>query len=121
MKREQDRLVSPHRDRESGRILFGGQHGQPVPTAGDAPRGLGWLGVAIVTGIVLLCVLALNGCSGLQGSYVDADRLTYKAVAPVYLRYTEADLELDDRAKKRRRRLVRSWDGRLKEGEKSAK
>ena len=79
----------------------------PIPSAIKKAYGL-----ALLAGLAL----GLQGCT-LQGSYVTADRLTYEAVAPVYLRYTDDDRALDQASKDRRRELVESWRARIDEGE----
>jgi hypothetical protein len=66
-------------------------------------------------GVALVLLLA-TGC-GAQADYVEADRLTYEAVAPIYLNYTDDDPELAKPEKERRHRLVRSWAARIKRAE----
>ena len=64
----------------------------------------------------LLILLVLTcGCS-LQDAYVNADRLTYQAVAPEYRAYVKADEKLDDEQKARRERTVDAWAVRVTEG-----
>lgn len=62
-------------------------------------------------------VLALAGCGSLDATYVDADRKTLDAIAPVYLRYVEADDDLTERERERKRSLIRSWEHRLQDAE----
>lgn len=61
----------------------------------------------------LWVVLVFSGCSGLHASYVNADRLTYEAVAPEYRDYLEADTELSVDARERRLRTLNSWEARV--------
>ncbi len=67
--------------------------------------------------LFLASALLFQGCS-LQKAYVKADRQTYEAIAPEYLRYVRADKSLSDAQKRRREAKVRSWDARTSEGEK---
>jgi len=67
--------------------------------------------------VVILLTLGLSACaSPSHTAYVGADRLTFDAVAPEYLRYVEADSSLDATAKERRQRTVESWRLRIKKG-----
>ena len=64
-----------------------------------------------------LLALGLSACvSPSHTAYVGADRLTFDAVAPEYLRYVEADPSLDGAAKERRKRTIESWRLRIKKG-----
>jgi hypothetical protein len=45
--------------------------------------------------------------------YVKADRLTYDAIAPEYLRYVDADPGLTQEQKDRRHRTVDTWNLRI--------
>lgn len=62
-----------------------------------------------------LCLFAA-GCA-LDKEYVKADRLTYEAVAPAYLKYVEADPALDQEQKERRKRTVATWKLRISKAE----
>jgi len=62
-------------------------------------------------GIAALCLFA-TGCATSQ-EYVKADRLTFDAIAPAYLKYVEADTTLDADQKERRKRTVETWKLRL--------
>ena len=60
----------------------------------------------------LLAAVLLVGCSPGAG-YVQADRLTYDAIAPEYLEYVGEDAALSSSAKARRVDTVRSWNARI--------
>ncbi len=70
---------------------------------------------------ILLCVavlaLVVGGGCNVPGEYVEADRLTYEAVAPRYIRYVEADPELAKPEKKDEKdrilRTVQTWKLRI--------
>jgi len=59
-----------------------------------------------------LLLLTLFGCQP-AALHLEADRLTYDAVAPEYLQYVDADPRLDDEQRARRRRTVEAWSARL--------
>ena len=62
----------------------------------------------------------LSSCEGLSvaDAYLEAARLTYKAIAPKYTAYVEADASLDEGTKKLRIAVLRAWKVRLDENEK---
>ena len=62
----------------------------------------------------------LSSCEGLSvaDAYLEADRLTYKAIAPKSTAYVEADESLDEGTKKLRIAVLRAWKVRLDENEK---
>lgn len=66
--------------------------------------------------------LAVSGCAAtgdiIRSDYVQADRATYEAVAPEYLKYVEADQSIDSDERKRRERTVTTWRLRLEQAEK---
>lgn len=64
----------------------------------------------------VLALLLLAGCSPGRG-YVQADRLTYDAIAVEYLGFVDASA-LDAEKKSRRHETVRSWAARLEQAEK---
>lgn len=66
------------------------------------------------------CALLFSSCEGLSvaDAYLEADRLTYKAIAPKYTAYVEADASLDEGTKKLRIAVLRAWKIRLEENEK---
>lgn len=68
--------------------------------------------------LVVAVVLALAGCS-LQAQYVEADRLTYEAIAPDYLKLIEAS-DRPEAEKEMARLTVESWALRLAEAAKDA-
>lgn len=49
-------------------------------------------------------------------AYVDADRRTYESVGAEWSVYFESDPKLDDAAKERRRRKLRTWKARIDAG-----
>lgn len=71
--------------------------------------------------LVLGLVLAVSGCAAtgevIRADYVQADRATYDAIAPEYLKYLQADQELDSEERDRRERTVRTWRLRLEQAE----
>lgn len=69
------------------------------------------------------CVLALSsaGCATtLEGSYAQADRATYDAVAPEYAAYVASDPRLTVEQRERRNRTVEMWRLRLEDEERRA-
>lgn len=67
-------------------------------------------------GLIILAVvlsMALAGCS-VQEQYVDADELTYNAIAPDYLKLVEAS-DRSDAEKELARLTVESWAARIKQ------
>lgn len=64
--------------------------------------------------VALLALLPLAGCAGVQAEYVKADKATYAAIVPEYLKYVDADPDLDDDSKDLRRNTVASWEARIK-------
>lgn len=59
--------------------------------------------------------VVLLGCCGLDARYVQADRLTYRAVAPEYEAYLAGDRGLSAEQQQRRRRTLAAWKDRLEE------
>lgn len=72
--------------------------------------------------LLFLLLLVLAGCPGCPAgtTYVDADQLTYDAIAPEYVAYVSSDVALTPDQKERRFQTVRSWEGRLKEAKRDA-
>lgn len=62
---------------------------------------------------IALFALAACGCAPSK-AYVEADRLTYEAVAPEYLRYVEADPALSADQRQLRRDNVEAWAIRIR-------
>lgn len=73
-----------------------------------------WPKLLVLLAIVLLILAA--GCSP-SSEYVKADRATFDAIAPEYLRYVENDTTLDSDQKARRKRTVSTWEMRLRQAE----
>ena len=67
----------------------------------------------------LLCVgcLFLAGCPSVPDLYVEADRLTYEAIAPRYEKYLDDDTAIDDSTRDLRKNTLKSWDARLRAAE----
>lgn len=67
-------------------------------------------------------VLSICGCGTtgavIRADYVQADRATYEAIAPEYLRYVQADSALDAEERIRRERTLTTWRLRLEQAEK---
>lgn len=66
--------------------------------------------------LYLCAALALlSSCEGVSvaQAYVDADRLTFNAIAPHYQQYLEADTEIGDAHRAARLRLLKSWKMRI--------
>jgi len=68
----------------------------------------------------LAALSLLSSCSGLSVSnaYLEADKMTYEAIAPDYRTYVEDDANLDEAAKAARIRLLNSWKMRLEANKK---
>tara|TARA_R110002050_G_scaffold180517_2_gene314118 strand:- start:198 stop:431 length:234 start_codon:yes stop_codon:yes gene_type:complete len=64
---------------------------------------------------LVVLTATLSSCSGLTvaDAYVEADNLTYKAVAPHYRQYLEADETLSEGARASRLRLIETWKMRI--------
>lgn len=74
-----------------------------------------WVGGAFLAAFMFLFALGLSGCVTPDQLYVEADRLTYEAVAPEYGAYLDADTKLSDKQKDRRHKTLESWKHRLDE------
>ena len=74
---------------------------------------------SILAALLPLALLlgACNGCTTPGAAYVAADRATYEAITPYYLVKVEADPELTEAQKARRKRLVETWRLRLEKAE----
>lgn len=68
-------------------------------------RGLGVPGLAVVATL-------LGGC-GVAKEYVAADKATFEAVTPVYLKYVDADTSISQEDKDRLKRTVATWKLRI--------
>jgi len=66
--------------------------------------------------LFIILFISLCSCTQMDAGYVQADRATYEALAPEYLDFVN-DSTLDDDEKDRRRRLVESWNIRIKAAE----
>lgn len=68
--------------------------------------------------LVLLCVVTVSclGCA-VSESYRKADQATFDAVAPEYRAYVEADPNLNQDQKERRKRTLATWKLRIDKGE----
>lgn len=70
---------------------------------------------------VLGIVIALAGCAAtgdvIQADYVQADRATYEAIAPEYLKYVQDDQTIGADERARRERTVTTWRLRLEQAE----
>lgn len=69
----------------------------------------------IVLALTVLALLVIGGCADVSTSYVDADRATYRAVAPEYLEYVRDDAALDQAEKQLRYDTIETWRMRLNE------
>ena len=63
----------------------------------------------------LAAVSLLASCEGISvaDAYVQADQLTYDAIAPSYRAYVQADEKLDPASKQSRMRLLETWKLRI--------
>lgn len=86
----------------------------PYPHAARWAVLNGALSLLAVIGL-LAGLLSLGGCVHPADSYVEADEATYKAVAPEFKVYVEADAKLSDAQKARRQRTLKAWRARLDE------
>lgn len=67
----------------------------------------------------LIALVLMAGCSPGAG-YVAADRATFEAVSPEYLKYLAEDGSLDEDQVTRRRATVGAWQARLEQAEGTA-
>jgi hypothetical protein len=67
--------------------------------------------------LIVLCALLASCGSTPQTLDVIADRATYDAVAPGWLRYVDADPALTEEQKQTRRDTVATWDLRIRKRE----
>ncbi|MAA63843.1 MAG: hypothetical protein CL581_03560 [Alteromonadaceae bacterium] len=65
--------------------------------------------------ISVAALALLAGCEGISvaDAYVQADQLTYDAIAPSYRAYVAADEKLDAASKQSRMRLLETWKLRI--------
>ncbi len=65
--------------------------------------------------IPLLALATFASCEGISvaDAYVEADRLTYEAIAPQFRAYVQADEKLDQPSKDSRMRLLDTWKMRI--------
>ncbi len=64
--------------------------------------------VGLLIAVALLLPI-LSGCRGVPEAWQEADRATYQAIAPEYLRYIGADPALSEDARQLRRVTVETW------------
>lgn len=96
-------------------------HYQPPPKGdGAASDPALWKGRQM---IILLCLMpllaAMAGCESLKNvsaAYVNADRLTYEAIAPEYREYVANDPGLTPEQQQRRYRTIDTWKLRWESG-----
>lgn len=89
--------------------------GTPEPAQPEVRHRRQWLPrVGMIFVIAAMCALA--GCS-LQAQYVEADRLTFEAIAQDYLKLIEAS-DRSEAEKEMARLTVESWSLRLAEAAK---
>lgn len=77
------------------------------------------LGITLVGVIFMLA--ATCGCTSPAKEYIKADRLTYEAIAPEFLKYVKDDPNLDDLSKDVRATNLTAWLMRIKKAEESSK
>ncbi len=81
--------------------------------------GFGHTIMMILLAAMFLGMLSLgSGCS-VSDEWIIADDLTYKAIAPNYLKYLEADKELDPIDKKANILTLTTWGKRIEECKKT--
>ena len=64
--------------------------------------------------LLLACGLLLASCTTPGGTYVQADRDTFDAIAPEYRIYVQADPSLSVEQRDRRLLLIELWDKRIR-------
>lgn len=70
---------------------------------------------------LLILVLVLAGCSSVEyKAYVQADKMTYKAISAEYKSFVE-NSKLDKEQKQRRLRLLDTWKKRIDGAQESLK
>jgi len=67
--------------------------------------------------LMAVALLLLAGCAGPNPSYIQADRATYEAIAPEYLRYIQDDARLTGAEVQRRIDTVNTWLRRIEAAE----
>ena len=73
----------------------------------------------IILAAVLLGALTLGSGCKVNEDWVVASDLTYKAIAPGYLTYLEADAAMDPTQKDAKKLVVQSWAARIEEWKKT--
>ena len=65
--------------------------------------------------VTIAALVLLSSCEGISvaDAYVQADQLTYDAIAPSYRAYVQADEKLDAPSKASRMRLLETWKLRI--------
>jgi len=67
--------------------------------------------------VFAVTTISMSGCSAINKVYVEADRLTYNAIAPEFLWYVGNDDTLEAAQKERRARTIEAWLKRIEEAE----
>lgn len=62
---------------------------------------------------LLLALVFLSGCCTVPEAYVEAERSVYQTAGAQWILYVEADSELTEREKARKRRLFLAWGVRI--------
>lgn len=76
---------------------------------------------ALRNALLPLVLIMSSGCCAtvdlIRTDYTAADRATYDAITPAYLKYVGEDTSIDKDEKKRRERTVTTWRLRLENAE----
>ncbi|MFB3785727.1 MAG: hypothetical protein ACE15F_05090 [bacterium] len=71
--------------------------------------------------LVLFPLVTFTSCATISPEMVKAERTSYNAIAPDYLKYVNSDATLSIDQKVSRNSLVQSWDAQIKKLEEKVK
>ena len=71
--------------------------------------------------IALVPLVTFTSCATISPEMVNAERTSYNAIAPDYLKYVNSDATLSIDQKVSRNNLVQSWDAQIKKLEDKVK
>ena len=105
-------------DQDPGDLYYVRQRAKPGSLLGACSLW-GLICLTLFSAVLAMAVPTV-GCAPVDPAYLEADRLTYRAICGEYERYVATDPDLTDEERRRRGRLLESWAARLDRAEKEA-